>query len=410
MIETPQRFVRDTYTWLAYGLLGYFAFFQISLGVVIPFLRSELGFSYTVGGFHVSALALGSILCGAFSDRILRRFGRQRVLWASLTGLTLGAVVLAAGQSPFITVPGFAVIGLFGTTILVIVNATLSDKHQGLRAYALTESNIVAALVATASPLIVGGAAALGLGWRVGFLLPLLVWVYLLLSRVALRVVVPPSLVIDDEKETGSPTPPLSSVYWIYWVALVLGTSAEWSVNAWSVIFLDDWVGLPESTAASLFAVLLASGTMSRIVFSALTRRFDIERLLIGSLVLGCVGFTVFWLAETVPLTIFGMMLTGVGLANIYPLMITIITGVAPNATDLAVARASMGVGIAILVMPQLLGTLADIIGIFPAFGMTLLILLLALIVTIYAIYVRQTTTYESLSNDLRKQPSIRHT
>lgn len=35
----PSAFVRDRFTWLAYIMLGYFAYLQAALGPALPFLR-----------------------------------------------------------------------------------------------------------------------------------------------------------------------------------------------------------------------------------------------------------------------------------------------------------------------------------------------------------------------------------
>jgi predicted MFS family arabinose efflux permease len=385
MIETPQQFKRDAYTWLAYGLLGYFAFFQISSGIVVPFLRSELGFSYTVGGLHVSALALGIIVYGLIGARLVLRFGRGRVLWLCSVGLNVGALVVVVGWHAALTVLGMFLVGLFGSAILVIVNASLADQHKHLKAYALTEANIAAAFTATTAPLLIGGMAALGLGWRVGLMLPLLVWLILIL-RVRPRVRVPDAVRPRKVNDIATTEQPLPRLYWVYLAALVFGVSAEWCVNAWSVVFLDDWVGLSSSAAATLYFVLLGAGAVARIGGSILTRRFPADYLLIVALILAGVGFTIFWLSPVLPLTLLGMVITGMGVANIYPMGLSATTNAAEAAIDLGSARISVGVGVAILVLPQALGALADVVGIFTAFGTTLIMLVLAIVVSVYAI------------------------
>ena len=48
-------FVRDRFTWLAYLMLGYYAYLQAANGPLMPFLRADLGINYTTGGLHFSA-------------------------------------------------------------------------------------------------------------------------------------------------------------------------------------------------------------------------------------------------------------------------------------------------------------------------------------------------------------------
>lgn len=388
MIETTPQFKRDPYTWLAYGLLGYFAYFQLSSGVVVPFLRNEQGFSYTVGGLHISALALGAIVFGLTGGYWFATFRRGTLLWGSSAGINLGVLALVTGWHPILTVSSMFILGVFGTALLVTVNATLSDKHQHLRAYALTESNIFAATTSAIGPLFIGGMAALGLGWRAGLLLPMLLWLWLV-WRLRPTIHVPDSSTaktLVTNSEFQEPEQRLSALFWAYWVALVLGVSAEWCVVAWSVVFLDDWVGLPSSTAATLYFVLLAAVPLARVAGSALTRRYAAERLMVGTLVLSGAGFLLFWLADVLALTLVGMVITGIGIANIYPMGLSAATGAAAHAIDLGSVRISLGAGLAIMVMPQILGSLADVVGIFAAFGATLGILVLAVGAALYAI------------------------
>src|SRR3712207_7055684 len=67
----PQRrFVRYPLTWATYALVGYFAYLETVLGPLMPFLRAEHGFSYTVASLHFSAFALGALPVDRKSTRL----------------------------------------------------------------------------------------------------------------------------------------------------------------------------------------------------------------------------------------------------------------------------------------------------------------------------------------------------
>ena len=74
-------FVRDSATWVTYGLVGFFAFMETVLGPIMPFLRRELDLGYTAASLHFSAFALGAVLLGFFGDRLVGRWGRRAALW-----------------------------------------------------------------------------------------------------------------------------------------------------------------------------------------------------------------------------------------------------------------------------------------------------------------------------------------
>ena len=74
-------FKRDRFTWLAYLMLGYYAYMQASLGPLMPFLGTELNLNYTQRAFHVSAFAFGMVLAGLSAARLTRVWSRHLIFW-----------------------------------------------------------------------------------------------------------------------------------------------------------------------------------------------------------------------------------------------------------------------------------------------------------------------------------------
>src|SRR5579871_5292393 len=175
-------FARDRFTWLAYLMLGFYAYLEAALGPLMPFLRSELHLSYTVGSLHFSAFALGTILGGLTSDRVLRRWDRGVGFWSGATGMAAGAILLVLGRLAALTIAGAFIMGGLGGLLLVTIQATLADRHGERRATALTESNIVASAGATLVPLCIGEFQNIGLGWRAALYLMVPVLLVLALS------------------------------------------------------------------------------------------------------------------------------------------------------------------------------------------------------------------------------------
>src|SRR5689334_22067291 len=118
-VAAAPAFVRDRATWLAYLMLGYFAYVESTLGPLMPSLRSEFGFSYTVASLHLSVFAGGSVLVGLVGERLARRHGRRAVFWTSATGYSCGAVLLIASPVVAGTIAATFVMGLFGGFLLL---------------------------------------------------------------------------------------------------------------------------------------------------------------------------------------------------------------------------------------------------------------------------------------------------
>jgi len=124
-----QTFHRDRFTWLAYLLLAFYAYFLNIFGPITPFLKDELKLSYTVSSLHFTAFAVGMLLVGLFGSILIERIGRRRALWLGAFGISASALLLLAGHSPVFTIGASFCMGLVGSLILVIIPSALSDRH-----------------------------------------------------------------------------------------------------------------------------------------------------------------------------------------------------------------------------------------------------------------------------------------
>src|SRR6185436_7318604 len=99
-----QTYHRDRFTWLVYLLFAFYAYCLNLLGPITPFLKDELKLSYTVSSLHFTAFAVGILLIGLSGHWLIQRLGRWRSLWIGAFGMSLSALLLILGQSPFITI------------------------------------------------------------------------------------------------------------------------------------------------------------------------------------------------------------------------------------------------------------------------------------------------------------------
>ena len=103
------------------------------------------------------------------------------------------------------------------------------------------------------------------------------------------------------------------------------------------------------------------------------------------SILLASLGFLIFWRTENVVLGLSGLFLTGLGVANLYPLILSLAIGAANGNTVQAGARATLASGTAILALPLALGRLADAAGIRSAYGVVLILLMTGFLINLIA-------------------------
>ena len=374
-----QTFHRDRFTWLVYLSLAYYAYFLNVLGPITPFLKDELQLSYTVSSFHFTAFAIGILFVGLGGHWVVQRIGRQRTLWLGLFGMSLSALFLLMGRTPVITIGASFLMGLIGSLILIVVPAALSDQHDELKAVALSEANVIASLFSTGAPLLVGWFAQWLGQWRFA------------LGLMALT----PILMFVSLGKAGDPTissahtvpaqsgKSLPRLFWVYWAALLLSVSVEFCMVFWSADYLEQVLGLIKANAAQAVSLFLAAMIAGRVIGSRLVQRFSTPSVVFISILIAGVGFLLFWKTETSFLGLSGLFLTGLGVANLYPLILSLAIGAANGNTVQAGARATLASGTAILALPLALGRFADAVGIRLAFGVVLVLLVSVFLISL---------------------------
>lgn len=362
--DTTQKFVRDGFTWLGYLLVASSTYTVSCFGPFMPFLRSELHLSYTVGALHFSAWAVGVLLAGLTGDKSMHRLGRQNTIWAGSTGICIGILFILFGHNPVFTIFGALLGGFSGSTMGQTINTILSDRFGSERAIAITEANIIASISCLLAPLAVSTAMRYGINWRFALAAPLL-------SIGLLFFIFRQKKVPGADTSAGAKViAPLPIAYWAYWIVILLNVGCEWSLIFWSADFLEKVVKLAKIDASACVSVFMAAMLLGRMCGSRLTRNFDIHTLLPIAAVTSVLGFALFWLGNSAPINVAGLFITGLGIANFYPMTLSAAIAVASDRAASATARVSLGTGTSILVAPLVLGCIADRSSIFVAYGL----------------------------------------
>lgn len=349
-----------------YGMLGVYNYLLSGLGPLMPALRQELNLSYTVTSLHFSAWAAGMILAGMVGDRLVRVWGRRRVFWTGAAGLALGAVALTLAKQPLLTIGSVLLMGAVGSLVLVLIPSVLADRHGARRTLAIVEANILSAATGALAGVLIGLGQATPAGWRGPWLLILLVPLILFVRLQAVPVPLPPARIEQAGQRQREARLPVA--YWAYWVTVVLVVGVEFSLIFWGADFLTA-AGLDVSAAATTVSLFLWGMVAGRLVGRQVAQRLAAERLLPVALGVSAVGFLLYWLSPLLPLTILGLFVAGLGVANLFPVAAALALGAAPGLTNEGGARLSFASGAAILGAPLLLGTLADAVGISLAYA-----------------------------------------
>ena len=349
------RLHRTPITWAIYGVNGAWAAFIYLTGPVSPILSEDLGMSLAAAGLIGTALALGIITASLAAPRAVRTLGRDRATKAGLVVVAAGLVgmvlvpLVASGSVAFGLILGLVWVSASGGgTMLNASMARLSDAHPLHSARVITEANAAAAWVGLFSPLILGAALGAGLGWEVGILACLVLAVAALVGLVvADRVTarsgrgadawspVTPAGLARVGRATRAGACARSACTRTPRCLLRCPASSGWRWSRCS----RRWPrsspsttgarrssrsrpGRPAASATAAMAAVVAGVAIGRTIGSALTLRLGPHRMLLGGFGLALVGFGVLWTAGTLPLSVVGLFVAGLGIATLFPLLL----------------------------------------------------------------------------------------
>ena len=145
--------------------------------------------------------------------------------------------------------------------------------------------------------------------------------------------------------------------------------------------FLIEKYKMDPGFAVMAFGLYPFSQVLARLAGSRLTMRFSASALQTASFLLAIAGMPLLWLGGNPVVGLAGLFVTGVGVANLFPLTMSAAVGASGHLSDLASARISMIVGVALFSSPFALGWLADRVGLESAYGLILGLLCAGLLI-----------------------------
>jgi MFS family permease len=353
---------RGRATWLLYGVFSSMAFLLNGLGAVLPPLQRELHVSRGQVAFYPSLFAVGLVVVGVSGGPLVGRIGRATALRLAIAALILGGVLIAAPVQ-IATLLGALLMGLGGALLIQLVPAILSASQPQAPAAAIGEANGLASATSVLAPLAVSASLAAGLGWRAGYLAaPLVALAGLALP--AWRLAMPNAHVTARDAPNGAQSPMLGR-----WLDLLLAVSVEFCMVFWAASAFIAWDRATLTQAPALASLFLVGMAIARAWSARIIRRIPDQRVLVLACAAAALaGFALFWAAPTLALAATGLLLTGLGVALLYPTTVSRVIAAWPQAPDRASARAALGSGLAIGIAPLLLAQLSDRIGLRTAF------------------------------------------
>ena len=338
------------------------AVFYAGLVPRLPEVKAQLGLSSTALGAALAAVPLGALLAGLSAAALNRRFGSGRV--ASHGLVLLGVTVWTVSVAPnwLALAAALLVLGALDAVVDVAQNA------HGLRVQRLYGRSILNAfhgvwsVGAVAGGLL--GSAAAGLGVPLTVQLGASAVVFGALAVAVSRAVLPG----PDEPEPAADEVPRERprrrgavpALAVLGVLAACGAFVEDAGASWSALYLRTELDAGAATAGLGFVALSVAMTVGRLTGDRVVDRFGQRRVARAGGALTAAGMGLALALPSVPTTLLGLALAGLGVATLIPAVYHAadeLPGL-PHGVGLAVINWLLRIGF--LVSPALVGALAD--------------------------------------------------
>jgi len=339
----------------------------------MPEVKSALGLSNAALGAALAAVPLGSLLAGLTSAGLIRRFGSARL--ASFGLVLLSAAVFGVALAPSWSV--LAAVLLVSGALDAVVD--VAQNAHGLRVQRRYGRSILNAFhgvwsLGSVTGGLLGSAAAgvgLGLPWHLGGSAVLFSLVAVLGYRWTLRGRDQDDRpAVQEAAGDGSGAPAarrLTRPALLALAALGLlaacGVFVEDAGSSWSTLYLRTDLGAAPALAGLGYVALSVAMTVGRLTGDRVVDRFGQRRVVRAGGALGAVGMGTALAFPSIPLTLVGFALAGLGVATLIPAVFQAADDVPglPHGLGLAVSNWLLRLGL--LASPLLVGLVADAAG-----------------------------------------------
>ncbi|MDR3202597.1 MAG: MFS transporter [Bifidobacteriaceae bacterium] len=395
------KYRRDRTTLVLFGGPVEYGFLIYSMSAATELVGRDLAVTKAVAGLHGTLFAVGGIAAGLMAARLVRRFGRRRVIVGGMLGGGLFILALALGPVAGLTLPAAFLAAVCSITGMA-ASYTAMTAHNGDKApAALSEATCVAAAVGCLAPLGVSASVGLGWGWRPAMALGALVafgvaWIvwrtpaeealdgpeWARLGRAGGSRVGPgprggeAGSRTEAVRPASSAKPPGRAVgrggtmraFGGFVAANGLSSMAEFGAIFWAGTLLTARTGASPGTAAGSVTAFIAGLTLGRLTARGFALRLGGARLLIAGYCFALAGLAALWTTTSLAVGIAGLALTGFGLGPGYPLTMDLSLRRSPLGMDRSQAVIQTANGCASAVAPFLLGWFADLWGVHLAY------------------------------------------
>lgn len=331
----------------------------ILIGSFLPAMREDYGLGYSLSGVLVSVYNFGNIAIGLITGFLALFFGQKRCYLALTVLTSVGFLLMLLSRQPAVLLAAFLMAGLARGAGVNYGNGVINDLSHD-NASLLNLVNALFALGALLAPfLLLGLDAVTPHGWRIAVL------ILIAAALISAAAMIPMKL--KNTAGSGEKQADFgffrNKLFWLTVLFSLCYMSVETSVTGWMVSFFTESGAASDSFSLVLNGLFWSSILLGRFACASLSTRISTSRLL----VLLSVGMLIFFLCLMMSHSLLFMVASTIGFGlSVSGMYATAIAngGKIFQQYPFALGYYTTIAGSAGIVMPSVIGVLADQFGI----------------------------------------------
>ena len=348
-------------------MLSFFAMGFVDLvGIASNYVQKDLGLSDSEANLFPSLVFFWFLLCSVPTSMVMNRIGRKNTVLVSLVLTVLSLFIPLLGESYWVMLLAFSLLGIGNAIMQTSLNPLLSDLISPDKlASSLTFGQFVKAIASFLAPLIASWGATqaipeLGLGWRILFPIYAAIGILSVLALNATRL----------EHESPSASVSLANCLRLLgrpsillcFLGIMCHVGIDVGTNTVAPKILMERLGLSLNEAAFATMLYFIFRTAGCLTGSILLRRTSSRSLLGLSALMMLVAMGILALSHQAMLLYIAIALVGLGNSNVFPIVFAEALGREPKHKNEVSGLMIMGV-FGGTVFPLLMGYASDWMG-----------------------------------------------
>lgn len=351
-----QQFLFSYITFILNGMMA------LSVGSLMPYIREARAVDYAFAGVIVSMHSVGNLISSFFAGTLAVAIGKKKSIMLFNAFFALSYVLIIFGTNNFCLAAAFLLTGLARGATSNFNNMVVNDLAPG-KAWIINGLHAMFSIGAFSFPLLLMVLAANSAdGWMYAcyfmLVMGILSWILYFLMPVD---EVKKEKKAQTEKSWGFFKEPM---FLLCTGTLFFYLCAEQGVIGWMVTYFED-TGLLNASLSQIMAsvqwIMILAGRLTTAYLSTKVNKSKLLRIMGAGLV---IFFVVLITAKTTPQIVIGIIGFGYSMAGIYPTTVSF-AGQIIRKYSLAWSFILTLAGLGAIIMPSVIGKIAETSGIF---------------------------------------------